>query len=1063
MPVRALLYVGLAYGLVWVLLWRVNRKKDDRHLQGWAPLLALIVYGEALLLLHRFETSDLGQQAVRAIDGLRALLEEGGAALAPTLEAAHLLYGWVVVSVFLLAKVVLMGMHRVLQRLSRRQREQAEVETGTAVEPYAPSLAYERRPPTPIEAIAGTGGRIVLTTRWVFPRLVAWVGALLAAALLLVALADASVAPLPGFAPGLMALPLLVLLEVAWYLGGPRPFETDPDAAVDGARQSADLEALWQQYQAIWPARVLAASPAVEVPPAAPPGPSSPLDDEATVVWRVLTGAYPALSAAHRETFRALWERRDVLVNENAAYDLAPVLFAAIQRDLAAGQRVLVLVPPDALATSDAATPEVQRWTAAWLKRLYGDGLGWTVAPLDAVRREAHPPHVVVAAPESLLAPGVLDAPWFDALATVILFDAVRLVTPDLMATGALLHVLRDRAQTHHHDLQVIALTDERGTELEASLRRALPFAPEERTLARPAPATPALALLWRLDGPPVQRALLTTPTVLGTEPVLALPAWAAGVETIRLVEQEAIPVTEEVAELDRHLGGLLPGGPLASDALRGTATARLAWYASAADTLPPADEAVVLARDNAFNPPATLRRALAQCADAALVHVVSPPTLLRDYLAAHVGYFLRAPLAALTPRPTERTGLVVAYALLERLIAAPMPEPTVEAALNQARRAPGPTEDRLLALFKDALGLDLGTLGVLSVEVRDAFDGTTERFEEVAYFRLDARLRDHAALAWRRSFALVAGASALGQIPRDQLFQRMLPGQVRVFGGKPFQVDAVDEAAGVVRLHHRAGTDRATYRPDLRIRVGPLRALRDADDTRALGLGWTAHATLAEASVAVETPGYYAFRDGIDLAQGAFSYTALTGPNTVPDRTYTEARVLRLAFAPEQGRDTPNDPERLAFTLAVLLTEALPTLFPEAHAFVHVGTHHALGHPLADLLPRFDTGNEATSDLTLTVVEDAHADLGLVQALFDTWPQVFALLGDYATWLFEDAASAEEAWAVADLDPLAFLRYGLGEVPDVLDLEGVATFLHALVPPSQNERTQSRWRFYGR
>ncbi|MEM6782572.1 MAG: hypothetical protein AAF624_02430 [Bacteroidota bacterium] len=1062
MPVRALLYVGLAYGLVWVLLWRVNRKKTDRHLQGWAPLLAVVVYGEALLLLHRFETSDLGQQAVQAIEGLRALLEEGGAVLAPTVEAAHLLYGWIVVSVFLLAKVVVMGVHRVLQRLARRERENAEAKTGVAAKPYKPSLAYERRPPTPLDALSGAGGRIVLSTRWVYPRLVAWAGALFAAALLLVALADASVAPLPGFVPGLMALPLVVLLEVAWYLGGPRPFEADPDAKPVGAVEAVDLEALWRQYQTIWPARVLAASPAVDVPPAPPPGPSSPLDDEAAVVWRVLTASYPALSAAHRETFRALWERRDVLVNENAAYDLAPVLFAAIQRDLAAGQRVLVLVPPDALAVSDEAMPEVQRWTADWLERLYGDGLGWTVAPLDAVRREAHPPHVVVATPESLLAPGVLDARWFDALATVVLFDAVRLVTPDLMATGALLHVLRDRAQAHQHALQVIALADERGTELEASLRRALPFSPEERTLARPVPATPALALLWRLDGPPVQRALLTTPTFLGTEPVLALPAWAAGVGTIRLVEQESTPVTEEVAELDRHLGGLLPGGPLAADTLNGTATARLAWYPTSADTLPPAEQAVVLARDGAFNPPATLRRALAQCSEAALVHVVSPPSLFRDYLAAHVGYFLRAPLAALTPRPTERTGLVVAYALLERLIAAPMPERTVEAALNQARRAPGPTEDRLLALFSDALGLDLGTLGVLSVEVRDEFNGATERFEEVASFRIDARLRSHAALAWRRSFALVAGTATLGLIPRDQLFQRMLPGQVHVFGGKPFQVDAVDEAAGVVRLHHRSGTDRASYRPDLRVQVGPLRALRDADDTRALGLGWTAHTTLAEAPVSVVTPGYYAFRDGIDLAQGAFSYTALTGPNTVPDRTYSEARVLRLAFAPEHSAEAPADPERLAFTLALLLTEALPTLFPEAHAFVHVGTPHTLVHPLADLLPRFETEGEPPSAISLTIVEDAHADLGLVQALFDTWPQVFVLLGDYVSWLFEDDLGAEEAWSVTDLDPLGFLRYGLGEVPDVLDLEGAAAFLHALVPPSQNERTQSRWRFYG-
>ena len=172
---------------------------------------------------------------------------------------------------------------------------------------------------------------------------------------------------------------------------------------------------------------------------------------------------------------------------------------------------------------------------------------------------------------------------------------------------------------------------------------------------------------------------------------------------------------------------------------------------------------------------------------------------------------------------------------------------------------------------------------------------------------------------------------------------------------------------------------------------------------------------------------------------------------------------MLRLTFTPEGNATPPPDPARLAFTLALLLTEALPTLFPEAHAFVRVGTAHSLVGPLADLMPSFSIEGDDMAAISLTVVEDAHADLGLVQALFDTWPQVFTLLGDYASWLFENDAQSDGEWTVASLDPLDFLRYGLDQVPDVLDLEGAASFLHELMPPSLNERTQSRWRFYGR
>ncbi|MEO1629891.1 MAG: hypothetical protein AAFU38_03875, partial [Bacteroidota bacterium] len=166
MVVRALLYVGLAYGLVWVLLWRINRKREDRHLQGWSPLLALVFVGEALLLLRRLETSEVGREIERALRGLRSLLEEGGAVLAPTAEATHLLFGWIAVALFLLAKLFLMGVHRLLQRLARRSQAKAAVERGDAQEPPTPSLAYEREVPSPHDVLVGSAGRVVLASRW---------------------------------------------------------------------------------------------------------------------------------------------------------------------------------------------------------------------------------------------------------------------------------------------------------------------------------------------------------------------------------------------------------------------------------------------------------------------------------------------------------------------------------------------------------------------------------------------------------------------------------------------------------------------------------------------------------------------------------------------------------------------------------------------------------------------------------------------------------------------------------------------------------------------------------
>src|SRR5690606_7823291 len=149
----------------------------------------------------------------------------------------------------------------------------------------------------------------------------------------------------------------------------------------------------------------------------------------------------------------------------------------------------------------------------------------------------------------------------------------------------------------------------------------------------------------------------------LGAAPVLALPAWREGVRPVLLLGHEDLPGMEFREEIEKHRSGLV--GPVSSAQLRGTAE-EVIEVPPVGPLLPRRARAFTLVYARRFNAPAALASPLPLGHDAAFVHVVAPPYLLRDYLAAHAGYFLRAPLRPIAPRVGD-SAAAVAFALIER------------------------------------------------------------------------------------------------------------------------------------------------------------------------------------------------------------------------------------------------------------------------------------------------------------------------------------------------------------------------------------------------------------
>ena len=89
-------------------------------------------------------------------------------------------------------------------------------------------------------------------------------------------------------------------------------------------------------------------------------------------------------------------------------------------------------------------------------------------------------------------------------------------------------------------------------------------------------------------------------------------------------------------------------------------------------------------------------------------------------------------------------------------------------------------------------------------------------------------------------------------------------------------------------------------------------------------------------------------------------------------------------------------------------------------------------------------------------MLEDSHADMGLIQCVFDEWNQIFELLDDYLSWRNEEQATADRSAVEDDYFFLYDETHKLAE----LDLEGVGALLRDLVRP-QNSLHRDRMDYY--
>ena len=1036
-----------------ILLLVINLPRSMRYAQRSVPVAALVV-----LLVW------LG--AIAGISRLSGLVEPLGEAVHWLLDAVDnhailpfmglaigLLFGFVVIKVFLLG-VALIG--RIASRVRDLVfRKGASGAPAPRVVLLGPAPGYRREP----------GGELKVKPGWQFIRDLAWYcGVLTFSVLLLLLLFQPSDEwlrlsqrlPLEVWL-GAFILLAVVLLELAWYLGGDEsthvPDQWGGRDAV-AARDSSKRQAI-SIYQRAWPTRLLIKGrigwdrhglETTDIPDADSGKGLGPVTTEPERGSLVLAGEDPLV--------RRLESSDDVVITGFDGDVIGFPLFAFFSKRLARGERILLLLD-DAHANHDGVFKEV----GTWLKRGF-EGLEDGKSPWNCRVGDIPPTkgdHLWAITLEGFAQSScneTLRNEWLTDIGVVVFVDTEGKKTP-LARRYAVAEQVRRLPNRKPRTMVLAGYERNLASANEENLKliRSGTYSVAHRHRR-------AHVWVWRLDRKPEEEPFedalaFGAGVVMGAELALAVPALSEGGSTKAwIVESQEVPFQDglEGLESQRNRGRLLEEFSFPPDRLERSLGGIDLW------SIAPAQHgAVLIARDEIFNFPLLINKLNCKAGHAARLHVLTTPHLLREYFSAHSEFFLKSPLEPLEPAVTDMSR-TVAERLLHQLLMIGLEPNSVKYQLRDAGILAHEPMIGLFRLFRKEFGVDL----------------LQERYllEKDGRYLLRQEIKNDPRFKWVQPCKIVvtdAGPDdSFGVVAYEHIYQRWLPGQFHVFGGRLYRVEHVTEDALQLERSQPAA-ELYQYRTDMEVNI----SIEHKHQTQANTLQGEPIATLAG------RPGDRAesIRNGIELATSLCTipklqvitngYWEWAGEDVstyhrlydIPRREYTDARGLLVVMGDEAGQQGPL--ASASISLALLLKGLLPTLFPDRHGFCLVlplcgsGRSHehrcgvnsgGLG-PTAGLLPstHWWSEDQRISDpgpamrteekAGVLIAIDSHSDLGVVQALHDHMEYVMGVVHDYLVWRLDEGGDRRPGddenwqWWPDNMRPLLPLE--LGDVPE--------------------------------
>lgn len=827
----------------------------------------------------------------------------------------------------------------------------------------------------------------------------------------------------------LPVIPLLLCIETAGYLGGPRPEPATGNLWGEDqmVKQQGHFRELLNAYKEIWPEKILAVNDGIGLNNLAQPTPAAevssatenPLHPYLQIVQHNLASHNKPLSNAQMRALKDLWEGKDLLLLDYCRESSEPLLSAFLQKHHLEGRKIVVMVPEQ--------SAEYRFWLSDLQKQPVYAVLPFRIATLSDSRREED--LLLVTVNDMLCFPLEHIRDWLAGVGAVVVLDPAHSIFSDIASAHTLFKIFADLSIHQRVQYFFIARHDQKN--LESSLRISFGVAPQEHRF-HSRPAGEGCYICWKEEGEPAfqDKIIVGQKRHYSAEPIIALPALHDGLEQIHLLFQNDTGWLEYIEEVDKtdqpH--------PKLKDALVGHAQG----------LFPILDErALVIARDRDCNIPATLEQGLSLASQGIFVHTVSGPYLLRDYFVDNLDFCLNLKsdvIGNLAPILAHNHNSAI-YSLAQRLLVGALRESRVREELSEhhhpAAQLSGESLAQALAEeFKKVLIIEEAVQ--IERQIQYVFNTNENRLQTEALLKLSPKSIGAVSRRWRDFYTIKdMDGTQLAILHSGHLYQKFLPKQVHFFNGEAYVLGHANQDTKSIPATHTSAKGSLVYRNIRRIHLsadGIRWITQRHSQNRDVGFSWS----FGEADFSVTTHRWISFGHGVDFVARGIKEEYLTEDQLT--RAYRQGRFLKLSVTlPETQREKASQ-TNLASTLSLLLNEIFMSIFPDAYPYLCAATtdmpepssENRVGILLPELLIEGDLLRET---MDIYVFEDSLTDMGLAKALFEKRDYLLELLDDYLAW------SLEKPWPAP-----SFLKFGYDTPPPWLDLAGLSHLVDVLI-----------------
>ena len=858
------------------------------------------------------------------------------------------------------------------------------------------------------------------------------------------------------------AVSMIIVCECFYYLDGKEEVEEGDRFKKEHAKKSvsADYSELEDEYKNIFKGRFIATLSPKDHSRKLRTGETPKAHPVVEGIKKGLAGQFE-INPDYIKHVENILDGKDVIIDASIYSEFAEYLFRYLNMVLARGETVLIV------CSDEQEMTELRRYTEERLRIINSYHHLWKT---DEYRLNlgADDRDILFVTPQIVSNDRVFGRRFFETLSIVILANATESMARDNLQLSLLSFKLSSLKRKKHAAVQYICLAESIPLGMRKSLVEALEL-PEHLTAGDTYRVYDnTKIMLWRYEDPnaPVAQDKLfpgQSPRYLGLALPLACIALEKGVDMVSVFSHAETPhvqMLDNINAIKYYLNPFFGSVQVDFDKQivfnRYNRKNQYARFAVMDDSL--------------FNLPMVIyNSARLGGRDTTMIHIVSRAYMLRDFFYANANKYLNSEshINIFMPSVADTSRLAV-FRLLYEMQKNGLPEDEVITRVEELqpngrsiRTADSPIRAALAYCIKKAAGSDIGesVYRHFSFHKRTKFNAATGDFNEyyIVHYK-DRNVIDDLMGEGKLAAVVIGGKAYSTDFWSDGIYQRHLPGQHMVYGGRAYQIRSIRN--GQIQLSNSRDDCKnpAGYTQIRRYTVDNTVAKTAPVQGRKYDVTWN---NILESftvqpfktSVEVNTLGYYVHK----MTGDAFNYLIPIPIDENSDvqrqaqRKYTAANVLDLKIKCKIGTNT----DKVTFLLAVMMNEFFKTWFPYSKDCIAVCPvlknpkaiySDELGKHIEKLYPQMSLAQvpeDTGSQLELYIIEDSKTDLGIVQSLTDNWQEmferIFENLREYLNWqqTYDDKGD--------DNIHNKYLYFGKDSEPECFDFKSLTKMLNEI------------------